>query len=145
MPQIAETDEEIVKCFSVMSELRPNLERNTFLHLIHEMGKQGYQLAFIEENNAIMAVAGFRVSTNLFMGKNFYVDDLVITAKQRSKSYGEKMLSWLRDIAIEKNCNYFHLDSGTHRHSAHKFYFRNGLSIASYHFSENLKDDYQNQ
>ena len=31
---------------------------------------------------------------------------------------------------MQKEGNYFHLDSGTHRGQAHKFYFKQGLSIA---------------
>jgi len=138
MAKQAITDVEITNCFSVMSELRPHLKEGSFLDLVRDMEKEGYKLVYIEENKEVVAVAGFRILTNLFMGKNFYVDDLVTAEKQRSKKYGEKMLLWLRSIANENNCNYFHLDSGTHRHEAHKFYFRNGLSIASFHFSENL-------
>jgi hypothetical protein len=38
----------------------------------------------------------------------------------------------------EENCNYLHLNSGTQRERAHKFYFKQGFSIASYHFSKNI-------
>lgn len=34
---------------------------------------------------------------------------------------------------------FLHLDSGTHRGRAHKFYFDQGFTIASYHFSEALR------
>lgn len=141
MAKQAITDDELKKCFSVMLELRPHLEKETFPDLIREMEKQGYRLAYIEENNEVVAVAGFRIFTNLFMGKNLYVDDLVTAEKQRSKKYGEQMISWLRSVAKENECHYLHLDSGTHRHEAHKFYFRHGLKIASYHFSEKLSAD----
>jgi len=46
----------------------------------------------------------------------------------------------LRANATEAGCNYYHLDSGTHRDQAHKFYFRQGFTIASYHFSEQLNN-----
>ena len=48
------------------------------------------------------------------------------------------MIHWLRNKAIDAGCNYIHLDSGTHRAQAHKFYFKQGFTIASYHFSEEL-------
>lgn len=138
MPQQTITDEEINKCFKVMSELRENLIKDEFIDLVRQMEREGYRLAFHEENGSVVVVAGYRVFTNLSMGKNLYVDDLSTSKSERSKGYGEKMINWLRNVAKAEGCNYFHLDSGTQRHAAHKFYFRQGLSITYYHFSEKL-------
>lgn len=140
MPQLASSDEQIIACFDVMVELRPHLKREEFLQKIREMEADGYKLAYVEEEAKVVAVAGYRVYSNLFMGKHLYVDDLVTASDCRSKGYGARLLSWLREQAVNQKCNYFHLDSGTHRDQAHKFYFRYGLSIASFHFSEKLND-----
>lgn len=139
MPKQAITDKEIEDCFDVMSELRTHLLRTSFLNTMREMEKEGYKLAFIKDKEKVVATAGYRVYSNLFMGKHLYVDDLVTSESERSKGYGEEMVVWLRNIAIKEGCNFYHLDSGTHRKEAHKFYFRQGFSIASFHFSENLK------
>lgn len=138
MPQQAITDEEIEKCFNVMVELRPHLVRNEFLPTVRQMEAQGFRLAFMEEQGRVVATAGYRINTNLFMGKHLYVDDLVTAETVRSKGYGEQMVNWLREEAIKSGCNVLHLDSGTQRGEAHKFYFRQGFKIASYHFSEQL-------
>jgi len=141
MPKHARTDEEVERCFEVMAELRTHLTRGKFLDQVREMEREGYTLVYLEVDGTVVAVAGYRISTNLFMRKNLYVDDLVTASTHRSKGYGKALVSWLRDIACEQGCHYIHLDSGTHRHEAHKFYFRQGLKIASYHFSEQLKPD----
>lgn len=138
MPRQAKTDAEIEKCFPVMAELRPHLKKESFLEMVRHMETEGFKLAFIEESGEVVAVAGYRIFTSLFMGKNLYVDDLVTSESVRSKGHGEAMLSWLRSLAKENDCTHLHLDSGTQRHRAHKFYFSQGLTIASYHFSENL-------
>ncbi len=140
MPRQATSDNEIEKCFSVLSELRPHLVEESFLMQVREMEREGFKLTYIEEDGVVVSVAGFRIATTLFMGKHLYIDDLVTLEKERSKGYGERMIIWLRSLARKDGCNYFHLDSGTQRHSAHKFYFRQGLTIASYHFSEELRD-----
>ena len=137
--KLAITDHDIEKCFPVMLELRPHLQATMFVQLVREMQQQGFQLAYIEDNGVVVAVAGYRIVTNLFMGKNLYVDDLITSEKERSKGYGDSLLAWLRALAIENSCHYLHLDSGTHREQAHKFYFRQGLTISSFHFSEALK------
>ena len=138
MPQQAITDIEIEKCFDVMSELRTHLNKDDFLSTVRNMETEGYKIAFIEEKGKVVATAGYRIYTNLFMGKHLYVDDLVTAETERSKGYGEEMIKWLREEAIKSNCNFYHLDSGTHRGKAHKFYFSQGFTIASYHFSEQL-------
>ncbi len=139
MPEQAITDNEIERCFDVMSELRTQLKREAFLTTVRAMEAEGYKLAYIEDDGKIVAAAGYRIQSNLFMGKNLYVDDLVTLSESRSLGYGEKMVDWLRNEAIKENCNVLHLDSGTHRGEAHKFYFKQGFTIASYHFSESLK------
>jgi len=138
MPKHALADEEIERCFLIMKELRTHLQQDSFIGLVRHMESEGYKLAYIEEKTKIVAVAGYRIFTNLFVGRNLYVDDLVTSKQCRSQGHGEAMVSWLRGIALENECNYLHLDSGTQRHQAHKFYFRHGLSIASYHFGEEL-------
>ena len=140
MPKQAITDNEIENCFDVMSELRTHLKRKEFLNTIRQMEKEGYKLVFIEDEGKVVATAGYRIYTNLFMGKHLYVDDLVTLRNSRSQGYGEKMVTWLRNEARKQSCNFYHLDSGTHRSEAHKFYFRQGFTIASYHFSEQLND-----
>lgn len=132
------TDKEIEKCFDVMVVLRTHLKSDEFLSSVRHMETEGYKLAFVEDKGKVVAVAGYRIYTNLFMGKHLYIDDLVTLENIRSQGFGEQLVKWLRNVARKENCNYFHLDSGTHRSKAHKFYFKQGFSIASYHFSEQL-------
>ncbi|MDA8782148.1 GNAT family N-acetyltransferase [Porticoccaceae bacterium] len=139
MPELAITDREIENCFDVIAELRPHLSRNSFLTTVRNMQVDGFKLAFTQKEGEIVAVAGYRIYTNLYMGKHCYVDDLVTSQAHRSKGYGEEMVNWLRGQARQADCQYFHLDSGTHRGQAHRFYFAQGFTIASYHFSEELK------
>ena len=139
-PQDAKTDFDIQNCFAVMSELRTHLQRDEFLRTVREMEKDGYCLAFIEEEDRVVAAAGYRIHSTLFMGKHLYVDDLVTSASARSKGFGELMLNWLREKARAAGCQYFRLDSGTARAQAHRFYFNQGFSIGAFSFSERLTE-----
>jgi GNAT superfamily N-acetyltransferase len=134
-PQNAVTDGDINDCYDVMAELRPHLRRDAFLPTVRAMEPDGFRLAFIREDGHVVAVAGYRVSTNLFYGKHLYVDDLVTTDSLRSKGHGRVLLAWLRALAVEKGCDAFHLDSGVQRKRAHAFYLREGMELSSYHFS----------
>jgi GNAT superfamily N-acetyltransferase len=136
--QIATTPEEIDRCFPVMSQLRPMLIAEEFCARIRAQQAEGYQIAFLENENAVVSVAGFRIQNMLSSDKTFYVDDLVTDAAARSQGHGEAMLLWLIALAREAGCDTFSLDSGTQRQDAHAFYLRHRLRITSFHFSLRL-------
>lgn len=138
MPEHATTDAEIADCYEVMAELRPHVPRERFLPLVKSMHADGYRLACIRESGRVVAVAGYRISTNLFYGRNLYVDDLVTAGSERSKGHGRTLLDWLKQLARDAGCDAFHLDSGVQRKRAHEFYLREGLELSSYHFSTRL-------
>ena len=139
MIERAETDEAILACYDVMAELRPHVARDEFLATVRAMQKDGLRLACVREDGRVVAVAGYRLSTNLFCGRHLYVDDLVTAESERSKGHGKALLAWLRALAAENGCDVFHLDSGVQRKRAHQFYLREGLELSSYHFTERLK------
>jgi GNAT superfamily N-acetyltransferase len=114
------------------------LAAEEFVGRIQTQQAEGYQLAYLESDGAIVSVAGFRMQNLLWSGKTLYVDDLVTDEAARSKGHGESMLTWLIALAKEAGCTTFMLDSGTHRHEAHAFYFRHGLRISDYHFKLSL-------
>lgn len=135
---LADTDNEIADCYSVMSELRPHIPEGEFVSKVRRQKKSGYLLAAGEDGGNIVAVAGFRIGENLAWGRFLYVDDLVTSEKYRSKGYGAKFLSWLRNYAENEGCQQLHLDSGTQREHAHRFYEREGVSKSGFHFVEQL-------
>lgn len=137
-PRIAETDAEIASCFPVMRELRPHLDEADFVTRVRRQQQEGYRLAFLSEAGRPVAVAGFRFGTMLAWGHHLYVDDLVTLSSQRSHGHGAALLHWLAAQARAAGCSELHLDSGTHRVDAHRFYQREGLAITSYHFALHL-------
>jgi GNAT superfamily N-acetyltransferase len=139
MPEKVETDEAILACYDVMAELRPHLARADFLATVRAMQADGLRLACIRSEGRVVAVAGYRISSNLFCGRHLYVDDLVTADSERSKGHGKALLAWLRKLAVDEGCEVFHLDSGVQRKRAHAFYEREGMDLSSYHFSVRLK------
>jgi GNAT superfamily N-acetyltransferase len=139
VPETVDSDEAIMACYDVMAQLRPHVARADFLTTVRAMQKDGLRLACIRDGGRVVAVAGYRISTNLFCGRHLYVDDLVTDGAERSKGHGKALLAWLRELAVENDCDVFHLDSGVQRKRAHAFYEREGMELASYHFSVRLK------
>jgi GNAT superfamily N-acetyltransferase len=137
--KLAETPEAIQSCFRVMSFLRPHVAEAEFVPRVQAQQKQGYQLAYVENEGEVVAVAGYRVTEILATGRTMYVDDLVTDEARRSRGYGKAMLDWLQARAREQGCETFSLDSGTHRLEAHAFYFRERMRVTSFHFAKKLK------
>ena len=138
--KVATTDDEIARCFAVMRELRPHLadEAELVRRAKHQMAHDHWTLIYVEDAGEVAAVSGFRIQDYLHSGKTLYVDDLVTAEAKRSKGFGETLLSWMQDHARAQGCQTFSLDSGTHRTGAHKFYFREGLVVTSFHFAKTL-------
>lgn len=135
---LAVTDAEIAACYPVMHELRPHLSPDDFLARVQRQNNAGYRLAYAQANDRPAAVAGFRLGENLAWGRFLYVDDLVTLSAHRSQGYGARLLDWLRDYALREGCDQLHLDSGMQRVDAHRFYEREGMLRAGYHFAQTL-------
>ena len=76
---------------------------------------------------------------NTYEGRRLYVDDLVSDEARRSSGFGKQLLNWLEQRAIELCCDVLALDSGVQRSGAHKFYFREGMSVPSFCFRKLIK------
>ena len=132
---IAESAEQIRKCFPVMRELRTHFtDENEFVKQVQRQQKQGYLLAYVESAGEVRACAGYRYLESLFAGKFIYVDDLVTRAADRSCGFGGKLFDWLMNEARTHGCDKLELDSGVQRFDAHRFYLAKRMKISSHHF-----------
>ena len=129
----------VARCFPVMRQLRPHIAEDEFVSRVQSQFAQGYQLAYLEDEGAVVAVAGFRITEILASGRTLYVDDLVTDEAARSHGYGGALLNWLEEHARQNDCDTFSLDSGTHRQDAHAFYFRERMRVTSFHFAKKLR------
>ena len=136
--RLAENEEEVARCFPVMHQLRPKLTEEEFIRRVALQRGEGYRLVYLEHGGNVVAVAGFRLMHVLWSGRTMYVDDLVTDEAVRSRGFGEALVKWLMERARQDGCETFSLDSGTHRHAAHAFYFREGLRITDFHFQRSL-------
>lgn len=134
---IADSPEQIRRCHAVMQQLRPHLSEEDFVAQVIRQQQEGFILAGLEADGVVRAAAGYRIQEMLAFGRLLYVDDLITDEQERSKGWGEQLFLWLKQQAKEQGCQQLQLDSGTFRHGAHRFYFRQGMHIFAYHF--NLK------
>ena len=130
-----------------MRELRPHLETSeVFVDRVNTHQRpEGYRLvgSFSADGPAgsdgeAVAATGFRRLHNLAWGDLLYVDDLVTTESHRGRGHAHRLLEWVFAEARRLGCVQVHLDSGTHRHPAHRLYLDEGVHISSFHFSREV-------
>jgi GNAT superfamily N-acetyltransferase len=138
--KIVQSDEDILKCFDVLHELRPQLTRDNIVGIISGMMTRGYHLIFVEENGNAVTASGYRFTEHLQWGKAIYIDDLSSLPEARQKGYARKLLDYIAEEARKNNCDEVHLDSGCgpHRYDAHRLYLRYGFDITSFHFARKV-------
>ena len=142
MPEVRELPAgETPRAARALLELRPHLGDAAALgeRVDEVQRRQGYRLLGSFEPGAeeASAAAGFRVVEMLAWGRGLYVDDLVTLPEARGRGHAAALFAWLDEEAGRLGCDSLHLDSGVgpERADAHRFYFRHGLRITSYHFA----------
>ena len=135
----ANTIDEIISCWEVVTALRPHLKKENLVAMVNEMQKlEGFTMIYIEDDDKPVAFAGFRRMQTLYAGKTIYIDDLSTLPEYRKKGYGKKLLNYIIDLARKENLNAVHLDSGHTRFDAHRLYLNSGFRIISHHFGLEL-------
>jgi GNAT superfamily N-acetyltransferase len=142
MPEVRELPPgETRRAARALLELRPHLgdEASLATRVDDVQRAGGYRLIGSFEPGAEEAsgAAGFRVMEILAGGRALYVDDLVTLPEARGRGHADALFAWLDDETDRLGCELFHLDSGVgpERADAHRFYFRHGLRIVSFHFA----------
>jgi GNAT superfamily N-acetyltransferase len=127
--------------FEAVRALRANIgDEPAFVQHVDDIQRpEGYRLAgaFERQDQAAVAVAGFRTGHNLAWGHYLYVDDLSTRPDARRRGHGRALLAWTLEEAKQLGCDQFHLDSGVEldRADAHRLYLNAGLVISAHHFA----------
>jgi GNAT superfamily N-acetyltransferase len=138
---LAADDAEAVRaCLPVLRELRPHL--GTDAEVVAQLARQaaeGYRLlAAVGPDGAVLALAGWRFQENTVYGRFLYVDDLVTAAAIRGGGLGAQLLEELAERGRAAGCIRLTLDSGVTNSAAHRFYFRQRLTVGAWHFGQVL-------
>jgi GNAT superfamily N-acetyltransferase len=127
----------LARAETVHRALRPDLPAD-YAGTMQGIVADGGEIAVAAAGDEVLGVTVFRAYRNTSCGVYFYVDDLVTAPAARSLGVGKRLLDWLADEAKARGAARLRLDSGTHRIDAHRFYHREGMHIACFHFSRDL-------
>ena len=123
---------------SVHRQLRPRIPPD-YVARMKEVFGSGAEMAVAVVEGAVAGITVFRVFEKTFSGRELYCDDLVTDERRRSTGVGHALIAYMERIVAERGCTAFTLDSGTQRERAHKFYFREGMTVTAFHFTMKKK------
>lgn len=123
----------LMRAERVHRQLRPALPSD-YAAKMRNVFSQGGRMAVAALDHEVVGVAIYRIYENTADGLMMYVDDLVTDESRRSLGAGKALLDHLQKTARAAGCEHLKLDSGTQRQQAHKFYFREGMTIIAFHF-----------
>ena len=122
----------------LIQQLNPAMSSAQYEQLLLQMLPNKYRMVGIFEGDECIGLSGFWISTKLYSGKYLEIDNFVVHTAHRSKQLGKQLSDWLHALAKEEGCQTIMLDAYTTNAAAHKFYFREGFHIKSYHFFKTL-------
>jgi GNAT superfamily N-acetyltransferase len=137
--RIVET-EWLVRAERVHRELRPHLP-DDYIGKMQRVFAGGARMSVAVRDDAVAGVAVHRMHENTVDGVQMYCDDLVTQANARSSGVGAALMRHMEALARAAGCAKLNLDSGTQRQQAHKFYFREGMVVTSFHFAKPLAQE----
>jgi len=128
----------LARALPVHRQLRPRLEGLEYELKMRRVFAGGGRMCVAGNGDGVMGLAVYRMYENTGDGRLLFVDDLVTDENRRSAGVGHALLEYLERKAALAQSQMIALDSGVHRVGAHKFYFREGMAISSFHFRKAL-------
>jgi len=122
----------------VHRQLRPQLPAD-YVAKMERVFRGGGEMCVAVLTDRVVGVAVFREFENTHVGRRFYIDDLVTDESMRSTGAGSTLMAYLERLARARGCPGMDLESGTHRHGAHRFYFRQGMAITAFSFRKEFQ------
>lgn len=148
---VADSDQAILACYSLMRVLRPGLsDAQAFLLQVRRMQAQAYvlmaactkqtQVGDVQQASAYqpLALAGYRLSENLIYGPYLYIDDLVTIPEWRGQGLGHALLQHIFALAHAQGLARVVLDTRLDNLAAQRFYQRAGMQAQALRFGLSL-------
>lgn len=126
--------EEMLTSFEVLNELYPSLTIEEYHEELKFMVQHNYSQVVVMVEEQCVGVAGLWFGNKLWCGKYLEIDNIVVSAKVRSRGVGKLMVDYIQEKALTLGCSMMALDSYTTNFKAHKFFYNQGFSPKGFHF-----------
>ena len=132
------TKEAMLHVFDLIRELYPDMTLEDYSEQLELMIPHNYTMLSINDGRKNIGLAGLWIGNKLWCGKYLELDHIVVSKKWRSKGVGTLMINYAKSLAKTKGCSSIGLDSFTHNHGSHRFFYREGFIARGFHFVHEL-------
>jgi GNAT superfamily N-acetyltransferase len=120
-------------------QLNPHMSLPRYEELLRQMVQNGYRMVgAFSAAGACVGLSGFWISAKLYSGKYLEPDNFVVGEAYRSDGVGKLLSDWMQEEARHQHCDTVMLDAYVTNSAAHRFYFREGFHVKSFHFFKSL-------
>ena len=126
--------QEMMDNITVLNAIYPSLTVEEYDRELDQMLPHNYGQIAVFDDEICIGISGFWIGTKLWCGTYLELDNVIVSAKYRSKGVGKIMSEYLEKKAIELNCNIQVLDAYSTNFKAHRFYYNQGFSPKGFHF-----------
>lgn len=129
---------EMEERFSLVKQLNPKLEKDSYSEMLNAMLKNGYRMIAAFKENECVGVSGFWIATKIYSGKYVELDNVITDENYRSKGIGKLLSDWIIEEAKKQRCKVAMLDAYVENYKGHRFYFREGFTVRGFHFIKKI-------
>jgi N-acetylglutamate synthase-like GNAT family acetyltransferase len=135
--RLADEKEDFLKCWELVREQKLHLNVDRYLTLMLYMLDEGFKLIFIEEDEGVKALCGYRLQTTLDQGRSICINDLCY-ADGTGREAARHLLDSILAEAREEECQSVHLASAHNRFEEHKLFMEYGFHIRGHYLEKEL-------
>ena len=118
-----------------------NISEETLKERALEMATQNYECLGIYDDAKLIGVCGMWFQTRHYAGRSCEIDHVIIDDGYRNQGIGRKMMDFIYDYALKKNCNWVELNTYVHNFPSHKFYYKQDFIAKGYHFVKDITSE----
>ncbi len=100
-----ETNNDLEKVLNFIKKVSNSVDNKQLEYWIKGQRNAGYEIGFMEHENEIAVLAGFRIIESLQRGKSLMVLDMFTDSKFHYTGLEQKLISELKTFATETDCS----------------------------------------
>lgn len=130
--------EDMEKVYPVLLHMYPDLNFEVYQEKLKFMTAHNYSQVVAYENNEPIGVSGIWVGTKLWCDRYLEIDNFIIHPDARNKKIGSQLLDFIKNKALDLNCNLIVLDTYTDNFKAIKLFMNNDFIPRGFHMIKPL-------
>lgn len=127
---------ELPSIFPLVHWQNPAISRALFDERLAAMLPLGYRAAGVFLGEEMIGCSGFWIRTRFWSGREFDIDNFIISPDHQGQKLGEQLCQWLEQKALAEQCDLMVLDAYIDNFLAARFYYRQGFVTTGHHFTK---------